>query len=457
MVAQEKRYDLVIKNGTIITATNSYQADIGIVGEKIASIAGNLSAPKQIDATGKLVIPGGVDGHVHLQYFVGGLHTADDFFSGTQASALGGTTSIIDFVEAEGDEPFLKALHKRQAEAKSKAVIDYGFHITIKPTDMGKLAQIPDVISAGCPTFKHYMAYDFCLTDGELLSAFNVIAQAGGLAIVHAENWDVIQTLVAQNLAKGNIKPRWHPRSRPARFEGQAVRRAIDLAELAGVPLHIFHVSCDEAVQEIVAGISRGLPIYGESCPQYLLLDDTLFDRPHPQGALPVCSPPIRGKAEQVKLWRALQAGHLGVVSTDHCPFTIAQKGNGEDFSQIPGGIPGIQSRMMLLYNFGVLGGWLTPSQWVARCCTMPARLFGLANKGEIAVGFDADLVVFDPQAEMEISAKNLQGGADWTPYEGMQMRGMPAITLSRGKIICQNNQFVGEVGDGRFVNRCLS
>jgi len=450
------KFDLVIKNGTVVTAETTYQADIGINGRQIAALAQNLAGRQEIDAAGKLVTPGAIDPHVHLQMPIGGYVSADDFFTGTRAAAFGGTTAVVDFVEPQADETMLDALAARQAEAEDKAVIDYGLHMTIGPTEIDKLAQVPDAFEAGCASFKMYMAYGLRLNDGELLQALQAVRAVDGLTVIHAENWDVITTLITQNLAAGRTQPRWHPRSRPAPMEGEAVGRAIDLATLADAPLYVFHVSCGDAVQRIAAAQQRGLPIYAETCPQYLLLDDTLFERPGVRGALPVCAPPIRTKAHQEQLWTALTQNTLNVVSTDHCPFDRTDKAQGlaQNFSKIPGGVSSIEIRFPALYNFGVRTGRFSANRWVEMCCTTPARLFGFSRKGHIAVGYDADLVVFDPAAELAVSPATLHEKADWTLYEGLTITGWPAVTISRGEVIVQDGEFLAEPGRGQFVKR---
>jgi dihydropyrimidinase len=450
-------FDVVIRGGRVVTSDGIFESDVGVIGERIAALGSDLSGSRTIDASGCLVIPGGVDPHVHLEYPVAGLRSADDYFTGTRAAALGGTTTVIDFVEAKEDQRLVDGLADRRRPADEKAVIDFGFHMTIKPEDLEKLDQVEEAVAAGCPTFKHYMAYAFCLNDGQLLRSFKAIARAGGLAIVHAENWDVIQALIAENLANGRTGPHWHPRSRPRRFEGQAAGRAIDLAEEAGLPLYIFHISCPEVVTQMAAARARGAQVWGETCPQYLVLDCSLFDRPGAAGALPVCAPPIREKAVQEPLWSALAIGEIQAVSTDHCPFTVAEKAaNLDNFSKIPGGVPSIESRLTLIYSHGVSTGKLSLSQWVDRCCTAPAKLMGLPSKGRIAIGCDADLVVFDPAIERTLSVETLHENVDWSPYEGMAVHGVCRDVLSRGEVIVEDRNFVGQAGRGRFQRRAL-
>ena len=451
------KFDLVLKNGTVVTAETTYQADIGIQGERIAALGEGLTGRREIDASGKLVTPGAIDVHVHLQMPIGEFVSADDFFTGTRAAALGGTTSIIDFVEPEPEQTMLAALAVRQAEAEARVVIDYGLHMTIGPNEIGKLAQVPAAAQAGCASFKLYMAYSLRLDDGQLLQALEAVRDAGALPIVHAENWDVICTLITRNLAAGRTEPHWHPRSRPAPMEGEAAGRVIDLATLAGTPLYIFHVSCGDVVERIAAAQLRGLPVYGETCPQYLLLTDALYDRPGVDGALPVCSPPLRTEADQVHLWTALAQNKLQVVSTDHCPFTKADKAKRlGNFSHIPGGVPSIEARFAAVYTYGVRTGRFSPNRWVDICCTRPARLFGLTSKGVIAVGYEADLVVFDPERQVRLSPDSLHENVDWTLYDGLDLTGWPVVTISRGEIIAENGEFRGEAGRGRFIARKL-
>ena len=447
--------DLVIKNGTVVTAESTYQADIGIQGETIAAIGIGLTGAREIDATGRLVIPGAVDMHVHMQMPIGNFVSADDFFTGTRAAALGGTTAIVDFVEPQDDESMLDALSERRALADPRVVIDYGLHMTIGPAEIGKLDQVPAAYEAGCGSFKLYMAYGLRLDDGQLLQAFEAIRDVNGLPVVHAENWDVICMLVARNLAAGNISPHWHPRSRPTQFEGEAVGRVVELAAYVGTPVHIFHVTCDEAVQQIAAARQRGLPISGETCPQYLLLTQDVYDAPGVKGAWPVCSPPIRAKESQDALWRGLSKEQLQVITTDHCPFTSAEKSTGlGDFSKIPGGVPSVESRLAAIYTYGVRSGRLTLNQWVTACCTTPAELAGFSGKGKILVGYDADLVIFDPEKQIALSTETLHEKVDWTPYDGIELHGWPETTISRGNIIVENGEFRGRKGQGLFVAR---
>lgn len=450
--------DLVIRHGTLVTATAVFAADVAIVGRQIAAIGHNLRGRQEIDATGQYVIPGAIDGHVHLGMPIGRFTSSDDFFHGTRAAAFGGTTAIVDFVETRADETMLAALAARRAVA-AEAVIDYGLHMTIGPTDIAKLDQLPAARAAGCGSVKLYMAYGLRLNDVELLRALGAAAEVGALPVVHAENWDIITTLIAGNLAAGRTTPHSHPRSRPAELEGEAAGRVIDIAAYVGTPVHIFHVSCAATVARIAAAKARGLPVSGETCPQYLYLTDEVYDRPGVAGALPVCAPPLRPAADRDALWHALSSGALDLVTTDHCPFTADEKATGlDDFSRIPGGVPSIESRLALVYA-GLAGNRAAPdpatlSRWVDVCCTTPARIFGFAHKGQLLPGYDADVVLFDPAREFTISPDSLHETAGWTPYEGVALRGWPTMTISRGEVIVADGRWLGAAGRGRFLLR---
>ncbi len=448
-------FDTVIAHGTIVTSAATFPADVGVTDGVIAVLGRGLAGRRTIDAAGRYVIPGGVDMHVHLQMPAGdGIVSSDTFYTGTRAAALGGTTTIVDFVEPLPGETLLAALGARRAEADPQVVIDYGLHMTIGPAEIPKLGQVAAAFAAGCGTFKLYTAYDFRLFDGQVMQAFEAIRDAGGLPVIHAENWDVITTLVGRNLAQGRTTPHWHPRSRPALMEGEAVGRVIDVATLVGTPLHIFHVSCAEAAARIRSARQRGLPISGETCPQYLFLDQDAYDAPGVEGCLPVCSPPLRTPVDQQALWQALAAGDLQVVTTDHCPFTRADKARGlDDFSRIPGGVPSIEMRLSAVFQ-GVRRGLFSLNRWVALCCTAPARLAGLPAKGDIAIGGDADLVIFDPERRLTLSTASLHEQVDWTPYAGVELQGWPEVVLSRGEVIAAKGVCTAAPGRGRFLSR---
>ena len=450
-MADRMSYDLVVKEGTVVTASSTYRADIGIKDGRISAIGESLTGKNEIDATGKLVTPGAIDSHVHLEMPIGKYISTDDFYTGTRAAASGGTTTIIDFVEAKEDQHFIDALEERKAKAKSRAIIDFGLHMTIGPHDIKKLDQLQSVFDAGCRSFKIYMAYAMRLRDGDILKAFEAIGNIGALPIVHAENWDVITSLIDKNIQEGNREPRWHTKSRPAILEAEAVSRVIDLAAYARTPVHIFHISCLEAIERISNARIRGQRVTAETCPQYLYLTDEVFEAEGVEGALPICSPPIRGEKDQLALWQYLSRDSFHTISSDHCPFTRGEKEQSA-FNTVPGGVPSIEMRFPAIYSKGVRGGFLTVNQWVNLCCTSPARLFGLEKKGDIQVGKDADLVIFDREREKLLTAENLHEKAGWTPYKKMKMTGGPELTISRGEVIVKDGECSAERGRGQFL-----
>lgn len=446
-------FDLVISNGKIITSDSVTSGDIGIKDGKIAALGEDLKGVRVIDAAGKLVTPGAVDTHVHLEMPIGSYISTDDFYSGTRAAAYGGTTSIIDFVEPCETQTFEDALSERRALAAERSVIDYGFHMTIGPDDLKKLDQIPGIMEAGCGSFKLYMAYGLHLRDDQLYKALSAVGKAGGLPVVHAENWDIICALIEENIAKGNTSPHWHPRSRPEEFEAEAAGRVIQIAGQAGSRVHIFHVSCPQVLEEISEARVKGLPVTAETCPQYLLLTQDLYDREGIEGALPICSPPLRSDNSRRELWQAVGSGLFDTISTDHCPFCREEKGADlSAFNKIPGGVPSMEIRFSAMYSEGVGKELISESEWVDLCCSTPARLFGLKNKGDIVIGKDADIVIFDPDKEWTVTSEELQETAGWTPYEGTILKGRPEYTISRGEIILDKGEFNGKKGRGLFL-----
>jgi dihydropyrimidinase len=450
-------FDLVIAHGTVITAEASLAADLGIADGKIAAIGQQLTGRETIDASAKLVLPGAVDEHVHLQMPLGEFASSDDFYSGTVAAACGGTTTIIDFVEPRPGEPLVQALARRRAEADGHAVADYGLHMTLSRADEVTLAQIPASIEAGAASFKLYMAYEgLRLDDGGLLRALAALRKDGGRALVHAENHHAIVYLTAQMLAQGHTGPENHPLSRPDWMEAEAIHRLLALARVTDTPPVLAHLSCGVGLEAVRAARARGQTVWVETCPQYLLLDEQEYRRPGFEGAKFVMSPPLRTGADRDALWAGLSAGEVDTVATDHCPFFFkTQKTRGrDDFSRIPGGAPGIETRLSLLYTHGVRSGRLTPERWVEVCCTEPARRFGLApRKGTLAVGADADVVLFDPERRVTLSVRTLHQHVDYTPYEGWEVRGYPEMVLSRGEVIVRDGQFAGAAGRGSFLH----
>jgi dihydropyrimidinase len=451
-------YDLVIRGGTLVTPAETYTADIGIRDGIIQAHGRNLSGAQTLDAAGLLVLPGAVDPHVHLETPVGATQSSDDWASGTRAAACGGTTTIIDFVEADLGESLVQALAARQTQAAGRAAIDYGLHMTLRETPRRVLEEIPAIVRAGCPSFKTYLTYEgFHLDDNAFLTALESVAGAGGLVLVHAENNALIERLRQRLPAAGKTAPRYHARSRPVGSEAEAIERAAALAESAGCPLYVVHISTDRGAAAIARARGRRQVIYGETCPQYLLLSDEALNRPGFEGAQFVCSPPLRPAGHNTALWQALADGSLQSVGTDHCPFFYqGQKDLGrKDFTEIPNGLPGIEARLALLYTFGVGAGRLTLGQWVQVCCANPARIFGLyPRKGTLAPGADADIVLFDPDFELTLSRELLHENVDYTPYADLALRGYPRLTLARGQVLCSEGEFVGPTGGGRFVRR---
>ncbi len=448
--------DLIVKNGTLVTSQGLVKTDLGIVGSHIAGITKYLFGPRMIDASGCYVLPGGVDPHVHLQMPAGDTMSSDDFASGTTAAALGGTTTIIDFVEPEPGEPFLDALEKRQAEADGRVAVDYGLHMTI-PTwhaaHPASLAALPQVVEAGVSSFKLYMAYQgFRLNDVQLLDALSAVGDAGGLAIVHCENGPICEHLRQQAIERGETAPRCHATTRPPRQEAEAVSRLIDIASLVNCPVYVAHVSCEETLSRIEAARTRGDAVYSETCPQYLFLDRSALSGPH--GERMICSPPLRTAEDRHALWSGLRRGIVDVVSTDHCPFWATDKAGHADFTMVPGGLPSIESRLSLVHS-ALDEREMNMEDLVSVCAAQAADVFGLSTKGRIALGLDADLVILDPKRDVTIRAgETLHERVDWSPYEGMTVSGWTRDVVSRGEHIVDDGRFVGEEGRGKFLRR---
>lgn len=455
--------DLVIANGTIVTATDTFQADLGIADGRIVQIARNLAdgSARIVDASGRYVFPGGVDPHTHLDSPSQGTHTADDFWSGTVAAACGGTTTVVDFCFPGANQGLRDGLEDWHARARGKAVIDYAFHVAILNDDDRLVDEIPALLDAGVSTVKLFMAYrgSSMVNDRTLYRALQQSALAGALVLVHAENGDAIAQREQDLLALGKTSPKYHAQARPPRVEAEATARALALAELAGAPIYVVHVSCAEALEEIERARRRGVTVYAETCPQYLYCSVDDLDRPDFEGAKYVCSPALRERWHQDVLWRALENGELQAVGSDHSAFNFVGPDHKErgrdDFTRIPNGVPGIEERMLLLYQ-GVVAGKLSLNRFVDVVATAPARIMGLApRKGTIIVGADADLVIWDPHAEVTLSATTLHHRVDYTAYEGQRVRGAPDVVLSRGEIIVQHRTPQAEPGRGAFVRRC--
>jgi dihydropyrimidinase len=454
----------LIKNGHIVTAVDSYTADILIDGESVAMIGKDLSSvvgsvDKTIDATGKLVIPGGVDPHTHMDLPFGGTSSSDDFETGTRAAAFGGTTTIIDFAVQYKGQALNQALDVWFAKAEGKATTDYGFHLIVTDLPDERLPELKTMIDQGVTSFKLFMAYPgvFLVDDGVIFKAMAAAGENGGLICMHAENGVVIDVLVKRAIEQGRTAPKYHALTRPTKAEAEGVHRAIAIAEMANSPVYIVHLSCYDALKEVQAARDLGLPAFAETCPQYLLLDYSLYEKPDFEGAKYVMTPPLRDKENQELLWRGLRGDDLQVISTDHCPFCFKeQKELGrDDFSKIPNGGPGVENRMSLIYHHGVTQGRISLNRFVELTSTAAAKIFGLfPKKGTIAVGSDADIVIFDPNREQTISAATHHMRVDYSAYEGWRVKGVTETVLSRGRVIVENNEFKGKAGAGRFLKR---
>ena len=452
---------LLIKNGTIVTATDFYRGDVYVEGERITTIGTSLSmqADRVIDADGKYVLPGGIDVHTHLDMPFGGTTSADDFESGTIAAAHGGTTTIVDFAIQYHGQTLHHAWETWMKKAEGKAAIDYGFHMIVTElTDQVEL-EMDALVRQGVTSFKLFMAYPgvFMLDDASIFKALLRTGKNGGTICMHAENGGVIDVLVKKALAEGKTAPKYHALTRPARAEAEATHRAIAMAEIADVPIYIVHLSAAEALEMVTEARDRGLPAFAETCPQYLFLSYDNYEEPGFEGAKYVMSPPLRPKETQDRLWRGLAFNDLQAISTDHCPFCMKeQKMLGEgDFSKIPNGAPGIETRMSLVYDGGVRTGRISLNRFVELTSTSPAKIFGLfPRKGTIAPGSDADIVIFDPERTTVLSAKTLHMKVDYNPYEGREVTGVTDTVISRGQVVIDGGKFIGRAGGGSFLKR---
>ncbi len=448
----------VIRNGTIVTADLTYKADVLIENGVIVEIGPNLSGDEELDATGCYVMPGGIDPHTHLEMPFMGTYSSDDFESGTRAGLAGGTTMVVDFALPNQGEGLLDAL-KRWDNKSTRANCDYSFHMAVTWWGEKVFNEMQDVVDRGITTFKHFLAYKGALmvNDDELFASFNRLAELGGIALVHAENGDVVAELTAKLLAEGNNGPEAHAYSRPSQVEGEATNRAIMIADMAGVPLYVVHTSCEEAHEAIRRAKMAGKRVWGEPLIQHLTLDESeYFNKDWDHAARRVMSPPFRDKKHQDSLWAGLQAGTLSVVATDHCAFTTEQKRNGVgDFSKIPNGTGGLEDRMPMLWTHGVATGRLTMNEFVAVTSTNIAKILNCyPKKGAVLVGADADLVVWDPDKEKTITADTQQSAIDYNVFEGKHVKGLPRFTLTRGHVAVYDGEVRTQEGHGKFVAR---
>ncbi|MFF3552052.1 dihydropyrimidinase [Streptomyces tsukubensis] len=455
----------LIRGGLVITAAEETHADVLIEDGRIAALAahgseaaGAWTADRIIDAGGKYVVPGGVDGHTHMEMPFGGTFASDTFETGTRAAAWGGTTTIVDFAVQSVGHSLREGLDAWYAKADGNCAIDYGFHMILSDVTERSLKEMDRLVEEGITSFKLFMAYPgvFYSDDGRILRAMQRAAGNGGLIMMHAENGIAIDVLVEQALAAGHTDPRYHGEVRRALLEAEATHRAIQLARVAGSPLYVVHVSAQEAVAELTAARDLGLPVFGETCPQYLFLSTDDLARPDFEGAKYVCSTPLRPADHQESLWRGLRTNDLQVVSTDHCPFCFTgQKELGRgDFSKIPNGLPGVEHRMDLLHQ-AVVDGHIGRRRWIEIACAAPARMFGLyPRKGTIAPGADADIVLYDPHAEQVISAETHHMNVDYSVYEGRRITGQVETVLSRGEVVIDRRTYTGRAGHGQYIAR---
>ncbi|MEU6171490.1 dihydropyrimidinase [Streptantibioticus parmotrematis] len=455
----------LIRGGLVVTAAEETHADVLVDhGRVVALFARDTGtdltpgADRVIDATGKYVIPGGVDAHTHMEMPFGGTYASDTFETGTRAAAWGGTTTIVDFAIQGVGKSLREGLDAWHAKADGRCAVDYGFHMILADVNDRTLKEMDTLVEEGVTSFKLFMAYPgvFYSDDGKILRAMQRAAVNGGLIMMHAENGIAIDVLVEQALAAGKTDPRYHGEVRKALLEAEATHRAIQLSRVAGSPLYVVHVSATEAVEELARARDLGLNVFGETCPQYLFLSTDNLAEPDFEGAKYVCSTPLRPVEHQAALWRGLRTNDLSVVSTDHCPFCFTgQKDLGRgDFSRIPNGLPGVENRMDLLHQ-AVVDGHITRRRWIELACATPARMFGLhPRKGTIAPGADADIVVYDPRAEQVISAETHHMNVDYSAYEGRRITGRVETVLSRGELVIEGREFVGRAGHGQYQPR---
>ncbi|MYN14783.1 dihydropyrimidinase [Pusillimonas sp. TS35] len=456
------KFDLIVTNADVVTAADRFSCDIGVRDGRIVALGHSLGTAREVvDAGGMLVLPGGVDAHCHLdQPMDFGMRNADDFASGSRSAACGGTTTIIPFAAQKKGGSLRAAVQDYHQRAAGRSALDYAFHLIVSdPTPAVLNEELPDLIAQGYTSFKIYMTYDdLKLNDRQILEVMSVARQAGALVMVHAENADCIAWLTDGLIAAGQTAPKYHAVSRPQVVEREATHRAISFSELVDVPILIVHVSGAEAIEQIRWARNRGLRIYAETCPQYLYLTAQSLDLDGYEGAKCVCSPPPRDAQNQEAVWRALAGNVFSVFSSDHAPFSYDDpagkmlRGRQQPFHHIPNGIPGLETRLALLFS-GVMDGRLTLQQFVALTSTQPARLYGLyPRKGSIMVGADADLVLWDPQRKVTLGNDMLHHNVDYTPYEGMTVTGWPMMTFSRGRLLCREFEFVGAPDEGEFM-----
>jgi dihydropyrimidinase len=465
MLKETMSFDTIIRGGTVATASDTFSCDVGIGGGKIVALGADLGTAKEIvDASGLLVLPGGIDSHVHIAQPSGpGIVMADDFASATRSAAFGGNTMVLPFAMQQKGESLRQVVKDYHAKADGQCFVDVSFHLIIADASDAVLGQeLPALVNDGYTSFKVFMTYEgLALSDMEMLKVMSVARETGAMVMVHAENYDAIRFLTDRLEQAGKTEPKYHATSRPIPVEREATHRAISLAELIDVPIMIVHVSNREAMDEISRARRRGLKIYGETCPQYLMLTEADLDGLNMEGTKYVCSPPPRDKASQQACWDGLQQGIFSLFSSDHCPFRYddpqgkkVPKGK-TSFRWVPNGMPGVETRLPILFSEGVTKGRISLNEFVALTATNHAKTYGLyPKKGTIAVGSDADIAIWDPKREVTISQSLMHGGCDYTPYEGIAVTGWPVSTMLRGKFVVRDGTLVGQAGDGAYVPR---
>ena len=449
--------DLIIKNGTIINANETIRADVAVKDGKIASIAENISitdCENVIDARGMLVLPGAIDAHTHLAMPFGGTISSDDYFAGTRAAACGGTTTVFDFVLQDFGETMVDAVKRRDALCAPVAAVDYSYHVAVKDVSGELLDSIAECVDFGVPSFKVFMVYDFGVTDGVFFQVLQKAKECGALIEVHAENNELVNMLTEKYLSEGKTSAWYHYMSRPEFVEGEADERAIQWAKASGAPLYIVHLANKQGVEAVTKAKDEGYPIYAETCPQYLEFTSEVYKRE--DGRNFVCSPPMKGEASRQALWAAVKRGDIDTIATDHCPFQSSEKDWGkDDFSKIPNGCAGIEN--MYPYMLSAANeGKISFTKAVELCSANPAKIFGCKDKGSISVGKDADIVIYDQSVDFTITNDKMHSDCDHTIWEGITVHGYPIQTYSRGKLVYDNGEFVGEKGWGKFVKCSL-
>jgi len=450
--------ELLIKNGTVVNADGSYVADVAVRDGNIIMVEQDIrpeTMTEVVDASGLLVLPGAIDVHTHFELPFGEISSADDFFSGTRAAACGGVTTVIDFITPERGESLVEAFEKRNAIATPKACIDYGLHMGISEINMAVLDEMEAVVGAGIPSFKVFMTYASRITDEEFTKTLSRAKEVGAVIMVHAEDHEALEALRAEFIVAGKTDAWHHYLSRPEAVEAKAVEKAVSLAVDTGSMLYIVHLACAEGLAAVEIAKKNGYPVYAETCPQYLNFTCDVYKQP--DGRNFVCSPPIKGKESQDALWRGIKNGSINTVATDHCPFQTYEKDRGvNDFTKIPNGVMGVENLYPYMLSEANKGS-LSFERVVELCSSTPARIFGCASdKGAIAPGFDADIVLYDPSLDFVISQKNMHSTIDYTIWEGTAIKGYPVRTYSRGVLVYKDGEFRGTPGHGRFVRRCL-